>query len=172
LAGYFAGLSDEALDLGEDGDEYKARVAAEVSKIIQTPTAAPPGFRRLRSGVRFLPPRVRAGGGTMTGVMVNAEGRIVTRQRRGATRPARVPKARGAAKCPTIPVWERWAVDVLGDRIYPTTGPPPELKRAAYKGAPLGFKDRMGAVWLVVGATVEGPIVMRRSTWEGRALWG
>jgi hypothetical protein len=84
LASYFAGLSDEPLGAtSKRGDMqidpgYVDGAAAEISKLIQTPTAAPSGFRRLRSGVGFLPKRLKRQG--WTGVLVGRNGRVIRRR--------------------------------------------------------------------------------------------
>lgn len=62
LSGYFVGLTDDPLDIDP--------TAGELAKMLQVPTEAPHGFRRLRCGVGFLPPRWKRG--THTGALVSA----------------------------------------------------------------------------------------------------
>lgn len=67
VAGYLcklAGLQDEP----GTPESRSAPVTGEVTKLSQVPTAAPQGFRRLRSGIRFLPPRQR---GLMRGALLD-----------------------------------------------------------------------------------------------------
>ncbi|GAG94030.1 unnamed protein product, partial [marine sediment metagenome] len=69
LAGYMVKLAGE---LDKDGDaQSRGRITGEVAKLTQVPTNAPLGFRRLRSGHRFLPPRRKGGN---TGAMLDASG--------------------------------------------------------------------------------------------------
>lgn len=82
VAGYLVKLAGaieaNAPELCDD-----ARAVAEVAKIAQAPTAAPKGFRRLRSGVRFLPPRNKPAG-RWTGVLATWSGRVLGRSKPGA----------------------------------------------------------------------------------------
>ncbi len=98
VAGYLvkiAGLVEsQAKTLGPE-----ARAVAEVAKITQAPSAAPRGFRRLRSGIRFLPPR-RKSSGRYTGALASWDGRLL---RRGGLGVARV----GGV-----------ALDLEGGRVY------------------------------------------------------
>lgn len=54
LAGY-------VVKVAKAHDESFRAMAGEVAKMTQVPTNAPKGLRRLRSGVRFLPPRRKSG---------------------------------------------------------------------------------------------------------------
>lgn len=74
VAGYMVklcGLHDEP---GTEATR-SAAVTGEVVKLSQIPMAAPKGFRRLRSGVRFLPTRRRS---EFTGALLD-EGRVLDR---------------------------------------------------------------------------------------------
>lgn len=106
LAGYLVKLAraveSPVAELGVD-----ARAVAEVAKIAQSPTAAPRGFRRLRSGVRFLPPRHR-GSGRWTGTLAAWK----THQPIGRRR-----KTAGVATDSTAP---EVAIDLRAGRIYRT----------------------------------------------------
>lgn len=73
VAGYIVkicGMHDEAGTKAtrEATHEGKGQLGGEVVKLSQIPMAAPKGFRRLRSGVRFLPPRRTS---TYSGAMVD-----------------------------------------------------------------------------------------------------
>lgn len=94
LAGYFVKLGGdldaERGDWGipEEDRPAVARMVAETAKMLQVPTAAPRGFRRLRSGPGFLPPRWKRSG--WTGVLVDLFGRLIGRskaKRRGELPP-------------------------------------------------------------------------------------
>ena len=63
----------KAASIMEDAvpDEIAAVLPAEVSKMSQVPEAAPKGFRRIRSGIRFLPPKRKSG---WTGVLLDRAG--------------------------------------------------------------------------------------------------
>lgn len=110
VAGYLvklAGLVEsQAKTLGPE-----ARAVAEVAKISQAPSAAPRGFRRLRSGIRFLPPR-RKGSGKWTGALASWDGRLL---RRGTV---------GAARSATL-------IDLEGGRVYRADRPPLLIGHAA-----------------------------------------
>lgn len=111
VAGYLvkiAGLVEsQAKTLGPE-----ARAVAEVAKISQAPSAAPRGFRRLRSGIRFLPPR-RKSSGRYTGALASWDGRLL---RRGGIGTARV----GGV-----------ALDLEGGRVYRADRPPLLIGHAA-----------------------------------------
>jgi len=72
LAGYLVKLAGE---LDKPGDaESRGRMVGEVAKLTQIPLNSPKGFRRLRSGKGFLPPRRKSGN---TGAMFTAAGRAL-----------------------------------------------------------------------------------------------
>lgn len=79
IAGYLVKLCktlDEDATLDERAEIAKDRVAAEVVKMSQVPTAAPINFRRLRSGRGFLPPKRTS----------NKRGAIIITRRGGSRR--------------------------------------------------------------------------------------
>lgn len=67
-----AGLQDEPAT--PESRAKGARITGEVAKLSQIPMAAPKGFRRMRSGVGFLPPRRKRD--EYTGAMLD-DGRLV-----------------------------------------------------------------------------------------------
>jgi hypothetical protein len=82
VAGYLvklAGLCEsKAEHWGDPEQAVSAKAVAEVAKLTQAPTRAPKGFRRLRSGIRFLPPRTK-GSGQWTGALASWDGRLLRR---------------------------------------------------------------------------------------------
>lgn len=67
LAGY-------VVKVAKSHDESFRAMAGEVAKMTQVPHNAPKGLRRLRSGIRFLPPRRKSG---RTGAVIERRPEVV-----------------------------------------------------------------------------------------------